>query len=69
MRASEQYLVLEFSFNQNQECCGWERRSHTSFLVLQPWVTRNYHINFLSVCTWSSRRFAQSPTATNGLQL
>ena len=38
MRASERYLVLEFSFNFNQEWGGnaCEERSHTSFLEQHP---------------------------------
>jgi len=32
VRASERYLVLEFSVNLNQGCSGMGTASHTSFL-------------------------------------
>jgi len=31
--------MLEFSFNLNHGCGGWERRSHTSFFSTTPLIT------------------------------
>jgi len=39
VRASERHLMLEFSFNLNHGCGGWERRSHTSFFSTTPLIT------------------------------